>query len=119
MVSDVLLFFALAQAVIVPLRRGGGTRLNTGGYGRRVPVVSTKLGAEGLEVEDGVHLHLLLADSPQQITGTVSRAATSLELQARLSRAGQALVYRAYEWAFIRQKRAIHESLARYRRRVP
>ena len=44
-----------------PLRYGSGTRVKIlESFAHRVPVVSTSLGAEGLDVEDGVHL--LVAD---------------------------------------------------------
>jgi glycosyltransferase involved in cell wall biosynthesis len=55
-------FYAQAAAAIVPLRAGTGTRLKileAFAYGR--PVVSTTVGAEGLEVIPGEHL--LVADS--------------------------------------------------------
>lgn len=48
--------------MIVPVREGGGTRIKIAeGFGRRCPVVSTRLGAFGYEVVD--RLHLRLADS--------------------------------------------------------
>jgi glycosyltransferase involved in cell wall biosynthesis len=49
-VPDLAEYYAQADVVIVPLRMGGGTRikiLEAMGYGR--PVVSTSVGAEGLE----------------------------------------------------------------------
>jgi glycosyltransferase involved in cell wall biosynthesis len=61
-VPDVRPFLWGAGVSIVPLRIGGGTRLKVyESMGARVPLVSTTIGAEGLEYEPGVHLHV--ADS--------------------------------------------------------
>jgi glycosyltransferase involved in cell wall biosynthesis len=52
---------AAARAVVVPIRSGGGTRIKIlEAFAHRRPVVSTTIGAEGLEVVDGTHL--LIAD---------------------------------------------------------
>jgi glycosyltransferase involved in cell wall biosynthesis len=59
-------------------------------------VISTRLGAEGLDLEDGTHL--LLADSESEMIAAVSRLATSPELWLRLSRSGREVVSRLYDW---------------------
>lgn len=60
-VPDVAPELARATAVVVPLRFGGGTRLKVlEAFAYGVPVVSTNLGAEGLDVSDG--RELLLGD---------------------------------------------------------
>jgi glycosyltransferase involved in cell wall biosynthesis len=52
------------SAMIVPLRFGAGTRLKIAdAFSRKCPVVSTRLGAYGYEVQDGQEL--LLADRPE------------------------------------------------------
>ncbi len=52
-----------AAAAIVPLRYGSGTRLKIlEAMWHRVPLVSTSLGAEGIDGESGTHF--LLADDP-------------------------------------------------------
>ena len=56
---------ARADVAVVPLRIGSGTRLKIlESFAHRIPVVSTTIGADGLDVEDGVHL--LLADRPEE-----------------------------------------------------
>lgn len=48
-----------ADIVIVPIRGGGGTRIKIlEAFAHGVPVVSTSKGAEGLDVENGVHLFI-------------------------------------------------------------
>jgi glycosyltransferase involved in cell wall biosynthesis len=60
-VNDPMPLYDAADLAVAPIRAGGGTRIKIlEAFSRGVPVVSTRLGAEGLEVTDGVHL--LLAD---------------------------------------------------------
>lgn len=62
-VPDVRPFMREAHAMVVPLRIGGGTRLKVfEAMAAGIPIVSTSIGAEGLQAEDG--RHLLLADDP-------------------------------------------------------
>jgi len=56
--------YAKARAAVVPLRAGGGTRIKIlEAFAHGVPVISTPLGAEGLDVEAG--RHLVVADTPE------------------------------------------------------
>ncbi len=53
------------SAMIIPLRFGAGTRIKIAdAFSRKCPVVSTRLGALGYEVQD--NRELLLADSPDE-----------------------------------------------------
>jgi len=55
-VPDMRRFLAIADAVIVPLSMGGGTRLKIlESFAARVPVISTAKGAEGIDCDDGHH----------------------------------------------------------------
>jgi sugar transferase (PEP-CTERM/EpsH1 system associated) len=114
-VDDVRPFYASAAVAVVPLRSGSGTRLKIlEAMAAGVPVVSTRMGAEGIEVEDDVHL--LLADSGREIAAAVRRIASSAETRERLSQAGRALVSRVYEWSVIgKQLHGIHAGLAESR----
>jgi glycosyltransferase involved in cell wall biosynthesis len=63
---------ARADIAVVPLRIGSGTRLKIlESFAHRIPVVSTTVGADGLDVEDGVHL--LLADRADEFAGACRR----------------------------------------------
>ena len=60
-VDDAVAVLAQSQVAIVPLLAGSGTRIKIlEAWAARTPVVSTPLGAEGLECRD--REHLLLAD---------------------------------------------------------
>jgi len=63
-VPSVAPFYQEASLCIVPLRAGSGTRIKVlEAFSLRRPVVSTRLGAEGLDLVDGEHL--LIADQPE------------------------------------------------------
>jgi polysaccharide biosynthesis protein PslH len=96
-VDDVRAHLAEAAAVIVPLRLGGGTRLKIlEAMAMAKPIVSTTIGAEGI---DGVHdRHLLLADEPAQFAAAVGRVLDDASLAARLGEEGRALVNARYSW---------------------
>jgi polysaccharide biosynthesis protein PslH len=72
-----------AVAAVVPLRWESGTRFKIlEAFACHTPVVSTTLGAEGLEVESG--RHLLLADTPAAFADAIVALATEPDLRARL-----------------------------------
>jgi len=82
---------------IVPLRSGSGVRvkiLNALAMG--LPVVSTSVGAEGLDVRSGEHL--LIADGAAGFAQAVVRVLRDSELADRLGRSGRELVCEKYSW---------------------
>jgi glycosyltransferase involved in cell wall biosynthesis len=117
-VDDVRPFFKSAVAAVVPLRSGSGTRLKIlESMAASVPVVSTQLGAEGIDVEHDVHI--LLADSAPEIAAAVHRIASSAEVRARLSQAARTLVCRVYDWSNIgEQLYRIHYDQAQARQEL-
>ncbi len=73
MVDDVRTYIADAALYIVPLRIGGGSRLKIlEAMSMQKPIVSTTVGAEGLEVRD--KHDILIADSPQEFCNTILKA---------------------------------------------
>ncbi len=89
---------ARADIAVVPLRIGSGTRLKIlESFAHRLPVVSTTLGADGLDVEDGVHL--LIADGAADFAEACQRLLTDVDLRSRLVDAAEELYLGRYEWA--------------------
>ncbi len=87
---------AHADLAVAPIRYGSGTRLKLlESFAHRVPVVSTTLGAAGLDVEHDVHL--LLADDPDEFARACQRILTDPDLRARLVTAAQQLYLERYE----------------------
>ena len=96
-VDDLRPHLASAAVSIAPLRIGGGTRFKIlEAMAMAKPVVSTSLGAEGIEAEPG--RHILLGDDPASFAAAVSRVLGDPQLGARLGREGRALVEERYSW---------------------
>jgi glycosyltransferase involved in cell wall biosynthesis len=96
-VDDLRPHLASAAAVVVPLRLGSGTRLKiVEAWAMARPVVSTSLGAEGLEAEPG--RHLLIEDDPAAFARAVVRVLDQPALADALGRAGRALAEERYSW---------------------
>lgn len=94
--ADIRPVVAQSWASVVPLRRGGGTRLKVlEAMALGTPVVSTSKGAEGLHVRDGEHL--LLADDPDAFAARVVELLRAPQLRARLAAGGRSLVASTYD----------------------
>jgi sugar transferase (PEP-CTERM/EpsH1 system associated) len=97
-VNDVRPFYRNAVAAIVPLNVGGGSRLKIlEAMAAGVPVVSTTLGAEGLDVQH--EENILMADTKEQLVEAIVSVVEDQEQRNRLGAAGRALVSNYYEWA--------------------
>jgi glycosyltransferase involved in cell wall biosynthesis len=94
---------ARADIAVVPVRYASGTRLKIlESFAHRVPVVSTTIGAEGLQVVDGVHL--LLADDPDTFAAACGRLLGEPELRKRLVGAAEQLYREHYERSVARDR---------------
>ncbi len=101
-VEDVREYLARAQAVVVPLRTGGGTRLKileAMAMGR--PVVSTTLGAEGLILNEGREIRI--ADEPAAFADAVVDVLRDPARAAHMAAAGRERVLTTYAWHRIRE----------------
>ena len=88
---------AKSAVCVVPLRTGGGTRLKVlQAMAIGTPVVSTRKGIEGLEVEP--ERHALVADESRAFAAQVLRLLSEPELGSSLSRNAHALVRERYDW---------------------
>jgi glycosyltransferase involved in cell wall biosynthesis len=95
--DDVRPTVARSWACVVPLRVGGGTRLKIlEALALGTPVVSTSMGAEGLEVTPGEDI--LIADEPTEFANATLRLLEDAALRAELAANGRRLVCRRYGW---------------------
>jgi polysaccharide biosynthesis protein PslH len=95
-VDDVRPSYATAEACVIPLWIGGGTRVKAlEAMAMGVPIVSTRLGCEGLNVGDG--RSVLLADSDDALADGLVRVLTDQSLRGRLV-AGASTVVPDYDW---------------------
>jgi glycosyltransferase involved in cell wall biosynthesis len=87
--------YAAADVAIVPLRAGGGTRIKIlEAFAHGVPVVSTPVGAEGLEAGDGEHL--LLGEDAEAFARRCAELMASPELRRNLAERALRLVRDSY-----------------------
>jgi glycosyltransferase involved in cell wall biosynthesis len=86
-VPDVRPYYKRAWLQIVPLRIGGGTRLKIAeSLGMRTPVVSTRIGAQGLHLEDG--REILYAETTAEFVQQTARALNDASLREQLADGG-------------------------------
>jgi glycosyltransferase involved in cell wall biosynthesis len=91
-----------ASVVVVPLRIGGGTRLKIyEAMAAGKAVVSTSVGAEGLDVRHG--RNIVLADSSQPFADAVATLLRDHSLRRRYERAAAELAAQ-YDWCVIGDK---------------
>jgi glycosyltransferase involved in cell wall biosynthesis len=96
-VADVREYVYGARIFVVPLRMGAGTRLKVlEAFALGIPAVSTSIGAEGIDYEEG--RHLLIADSPGAMADAVCRLLEDAGLYQRLSSESRALALSRYDW---------------------
>lgn len=94
-VESVEPYLAETAAFVVPLLSGGGMRvkiLDAWAWG--VPVVSTQLGAEGIDVR--LDEDALLADAPDAFADACIRLLVDSDLRSRLAHAGRGAVESRY-----------------------
>jgi glycosyltransferase involved in cell wall biosynthesis len=102
-VPDIRPHFARASVVVVPLRIGGGSRIKIlESMSMSKAVVTTSIGAEGLEVVSGTHC--LIADAPQTFANSVTELLNDPARAAELGTNGRNLVIDRYDWSRMAQE---------------
>lgn len=112
-VEDMRPSYHRPRVLVVPLRAGSGTRLKLfEAFAAGIPVVSTALGAEGIDCRHEVHL--LVADDPEAFADGVVRLLEDSTLGSRLATAALDLVTERYDWsvAAVRNLAGYRELLA-------
>ena len=96
-VADVRPWLWESKAAIVPLRIGGGTRLKIyEAMAARTPVVSTTIGAEGLDIAPGENI--LIADQPEAFAEACVRLISGRDERRRLAEAAWQHVESKHSW---------------------
>lgn len=102
-VDDVRPYIAKAIVFIVPLRIGGGSRLKIlEAMSMKKAVVSTSVGAEGLNITDKENI--LLADNPETFARAVIDCIDNETLNQKLANNGKTLVDSFYRWDILGEK---------------
>ena len=99
-VDDIRPFLWGSSVSIVPLRVGGGTRLKIyESMAARVPLVSTSVGAEGLDVRSPDHF--LLADSPETFAQACLELLDSPTRRSQLAQSAWHSITSRFSWQHI------------------
>ncbi|MCB0085544.1 MAG: glycosyltransferase, partial [Caldilineaceae bacterium] len=103
-VEDIAPYLSHAGVYVVPLRIGGGTRFKVlEAMAQGLPIVSTTLGVEGIDVTDGQEL--LLADRPEAFAQAVLQILDSRQANGQMTtamgNAARAFVTANYSWTQI------------------
>lgn len=99
-VADVAPYLKESALSVVPLRIAGGTRLKIlESLAHKKPVVSTTIGAEGLELENGKHI--LLEDAPLAFADSCIALLRDQALRMRMAEDGYEQVLKKYSWEVI------------------
>jgi glycosyltransferase involved in cell wall biosynthesis len=102
-VPDVRPYLWEAAVSIVPLRIGGGTRLKIyEAMAARVPVVSTTVGAEGLDVCNGENIRI--ADSPAEFADCCVTLLEDEDRRSRMAQAAFEMIASRYSWEVVSRK---------------
>lgn len=96
-VPSVESYLRQAAVVVVPIRFGGGTRIKIlEAMAHRKAIISTTVGAEGIDVQHGKHL--LLADEPSAFAQACLLCLREAVVREQIANEGYSLVRRHYTW---------------------
>jgi glycosyltransferase involved in cell wall biosynthesis len=96
-VEDPLPYLEQASLMVVPLRAGGGMRVKIlNALSQGIPMVSTTVGCEGIELQNG--RDILIADQPQAFAEATVRLLSDQELNGAIRLAGRQTVERLYDY---------------------
>jgi len=96
-IEDPIPYYERSSIAVVPLRSGGGSRLKileAMALGR--PVVSTRLGREGLDLEDGTEV--ITADDPNVFANEILALLKDPEKWRNVTEAARKKVEKRYDW---------------------
>jgi glycosyltransferase involved in cell wall biosynthesis len=100
-VDDERPYLARCAALVLPLKTAAGSRLKALiAMACGLPIISTRVGMEGIDAEPGEHF--LLAESPSEWVTSLKRLLSDVELRQRLARNGRALIEQRYDWSALR-----------------
>ena len=96
-VPDVRPFLTSSAVMVVPLRIGGGSRLKIlEALATGLPVVSTRVGAEGLALDDG--RHLTVRETVPELAGAVLECLRHPDPALARAEEGRRRVLERYDW---------------------
>ena len=102
-VPDVKTYLESSAVMAVPLRIGGGSRLKIlESLAAGLPVVSSRVGAEGLELAAGQHY--TEADTPEAMTEALVAVLQEPDKSQSQAERGRAVVAGRYDWSMLAER---------------
>jgi glycosyltransferase involved in cell wall biosynthesis len=102
-VPDIRPYLWGSRVAIVPLRIGGGTRLKIyEAMAARIPVVSTTVGAEGLDVRDGENI--IIADSARDFADACVTLLEDAAARRHLTHTAWEMIAACYSWEVVSRR---------------
>jgi len=102
-VDDVRTYFANSMISICPIRDGGGTRIKIlDGLAQGIPIVSTSIGCEGIDVTPGKDI--LVADTDEEFMQQIQRIFDDDKLRNTISDNARKTAENVYSWQIIGTK---------------
>jgi glycosyltransferase involved in cell wall biosynthesis len=96
-VDDIRPYFDEATVAICPVRNGGGTRIKVlDALAMGMPLVSTSIGCEGIDVVP--ERDLLVGDTPEAFAAQIGRLFDDPALRQRLAASARQLAEQRYSW---------------------
>jgi len=90
-------YLTKARVFIAPLRFGSGMKVKVlNAMYRGIPTVTTDIGIEGLDVEDGIHI--AVGNEPAEFTARVEKLLTDNDYWNQLKTASRSLAGSKYTW---------------------
>jgi len=102
-IDDVREYLRKAKICISPIRSGSGTSLKILEYmGMEKPVVSTSIGARGIDVKN--YKNILIADNPLDFANKISWLIENPKEAKIIGKNARKLIREKYDWKFIGKK---------------
>lgn len=102
-----------ASIMVAPIKGAGGTRLKIlEAMAAGLPVVSTRVGVAGLQIEEGVHA--LIADNPADMAERVVELLTDPKRAEKIGNAGRLHVQKYFDWqSIVKLHEPVYDALLR------
>ena len=113
-VPDLLPYLEQAAVLVVPVLAGGGMRVRIlEAFSRRLAVVTTTIGLEGIDAKKGEQV--LVGDTPIQFAEAVNSLLADAALRKKIAFGGRLLVEEKYDWqvVFSALNKVYQQTLAR------
>ncbi len=110
-VPSASVFLQAHEILVVPLLSGGGMRLKiVEAMALGIPIISTRIGAEGVNVRDGENI--LFAETPQEFLVAIQTLSNDDALRERLGANARKTALEQYTWeAVVKRQIAFYERL--------